>query len=236
MKQFVTIIIVLSSLAVKAQEVFILPEISYSTFNMSQIKSFQDSYISQSGLPLQSVTTYPPYWGYNVSAGFSKHEKSSFGVTYNATSTGGRADYEDYSGTARTDFLMSCFSIGIFHQHKINQSTSWPLYFFYSGSWVRTNMDVLESLTIGTQSQSQKTSFYSNNYGFRPALLLRKSINSIFAQLGVGYEFQFTGKLYLSDNKSTYLQNNGENVTAQWGGLRLTLGVGIILNKKKPLN
>jgi hypothetical protein len=236
MKFYITILILTNSLLTIAQHSFILPEVSYSTFNMSQMKSFQNSYISQSGLPLQSVTTYPSYWGYNISLGLRTGDRSSFGLTYNSTSTGGRADYEDYSGSATTDFLMSCFSIGIFHQHKINQSNSWPLYLYYSGSWIKTNMNVVESLTLGTQSQSRQTSFYSNNYGIRPALLLRKPINSFFFQLGVGYEFQFTGKLYLSDNKNAYLQNNGENVTAQWGGLRLTAGFGVILNKKKSID
>ncbi len=232
-KYSLTACLILYSVVSKAQESFIIPELTFSTFNMSQLKAFQGDYISQSGLPLRTVTLFPPYWGYNISAGLRKNRRSSFGLIFGSTSTGGRDDYEDYSGSARADFLLSSFSIGTFHQIKINHSNSWPLYFSYSASWIRTKMIVNEYFTLRSQNQTNQTLFYSNNYGIRPSLVFRKIMNRFYFQTSVGYEFQFTGKLNVSQKGGGYLQNfSGEKITAQWGGLRLSMGLGILLNKK----
>jgi hypothetical protein len=222
-------------LIVKAQGNFAIAEVQYSTFNMEQLKSFQHNYISQTGLPLKAVTSFPSWWGYGGAFGWALHNGSLLGLLLNYNSTGARADYEDYSGTARMDQLLHCISIGAFYQVQLNRSQKWPCYFHISASNIHTTMKVTESFIVGTQSQSNGYVFYSTNYGLKPAFLLRRQFKRSFIHAGLGYEVQFTGKLYLKDNNKAYLTNpSGDNVTAQWGGLRLALGVGILLNKRTP--
>jgi hypothetical protein len=204
---------------------------------MDRMKSFQQDYLNQSALPLKPVTTFPPYWGYGAAFGWGLNKVSSFGLFYNYNSTGGRLDYEDYSGTARFDQLLHCVSLGTFYQCKLNKSEKWPLHFSISVSKAYTNMAMTESLVVGGQSNSSQYSFYSTNYGFRPSLILRRQFGVAFIHTGIGYEVQLAGKVYLKDNNSLYLKNSsGDDVTAQWGGLRLTLGFGILLSKQNTSN
>lgn len=236
MKQILASFALFFSLAGQAQNSFVGADLSYSTYDMTQMKTLQQNFITQSGLQMHAVTTFPAWWGYGLSWGSRTTERGSFaGVSLNYNSTGGRVDYEDYSGTARMDQLFTSYSLGGFYQAILNRSDKWPFFLSFTGSWISTHLTMSESISVTGQSSSETHDFYSHNFGFRPSFVLRRNFNRVFAQAGLGYEFQLTGKLYLKDNKQAYLTDGGGgNATAQWNGLRATIGIGVLFHKRPP--
>ncbi|SRR5258706_3882418 len=216
--------------AAQGQNVFILGESNFSSFNMSDFKSIQRDFVVQSGLPLKIVDQFPTYFGWGGVVAIESG-KFSYGLHGGYTSTGGRVDYEDYSGLARFDQSTKCYWFGPYFQAQLTKSDSWPVYFNFRGSYIHSKVDMNSLLIIGTSSQSYTESFYSWNYGFRPEFSVRKKINRIFIQASAGYEFQVHGKLYLTTNHNAYLRNsNGSNATAQWDGLRFSVGIGFFVS------
>src|SRR5690349_7378901 len=112
----------------KAQS-FVRAEINYGSYSMTRMKQFQQDLINrthQSGLPLFAVNSFPAYIGYSLSGGVTRN-KITVGFSLGYNSTGGRLDYEDYSGYLIADQLMRSFSFASFFQYKLNGSDRWSL-------------------------------------------------------------------------------------------------------------
>lgn len=208
--------------------------VTYFTNSMTQLRELQEQYNLFGGIPLKVLSAFPPYWGWAAEGGrtFGKDFSVGLGISY--TSTGGRVYYEDYSGSVSMDQVLSAYSLTPFFQVKINRSTDWPLFFSLGVSWVMTNMHVKQSITVNPgPSSGSEADFHSNNFGMKPSLVTRKQLGRVFAQATLGYEFQTTGKLYLDGGTDDqYIRSaNGDPVTAQWSGLRVSLGIGMLLGK-----
>jgi hypothetical protein len=218
-------------------QVFIQPEFSYGTFAMSSLKDFQLDLIKSSNVSLQPITTFPSYFGFGLKLGAQVDADLSCGVTLHYYSTGSRSYYEDYSGLARIDMIPQAFSAGIFFKNRMNKSERWQLFSSLSILWVRTKLNLASEVKLGSQSQVENADFNSNNYSVRPNFILCRPVTeTVYLEASAGYEFQLEGKLYVSGSDKAYLINSkGNEVLANWSGLRFTVGVGIFLNKKlKP--
>jgi len=218
-------------------QVFVQPEISYGTFAMTDLKDFQLDLIKTSNIPLLPVTTFPSYVGFGLKAGVKVSSDISYGIMLHYNSTGSRAYYEDYSGLARIDMLPQAYSAGLYFKNKLNKSETWQVFSSLSILWVHTKTSVASEIRVGSQSKSDNQNFYSNNYAIRPNFILCRPITkTIYLEASAGYEFQFEGKLYLSGSSEAYLINSrGNEVKANWNGLRVSLGIGIFLKKKSKL-
>jgi hypothetical protein len=206
---------------------------TFSTYKMVDLKDFQKDYIKSTGVGLKPVTSFPPYVGFGIEIGKAVNPNLMVGFLLGYNSTGGRVDYQDYSGKIRMDQLLHCFSVGTIIKDKVNNSDKWPLYISLAASWVHTRMGIDSEIIIGDVNEVEGLDLYSNNIGLHPAFILRRDINSLFfLQASAGYEVQFGGKVFLKDNKNgAYLTtSSGDPFQIRWDGLRIGLGLGINLN------
>jgi hypothetical protein len=213
---------------------------TFSTYSMNDLKDFQRDYIKSFGVGLKPVTTFPPYFGFGIEIGKVIKPTLSIGFLLGYNSTGGRVDYQDYSGRVRMDQLLHCFSVGSIVKEKVNGSNKWPLYISLAASWVHTRMGIDSEVIVGDVKEVDGLDLYSNNLGLYPAFILRRDINSLFFfQASAGYEVQLSGKVFLKDNNDgAYLTtSSGDPFQIRWDGLRISLGLGFNLNtlsKDKP--
>ncbi len=235
MKIIFTFCVCFPILAESQPQFYLSVETSYATYKMRQMKDIQSEFIAHNTVRLEQVASFPGYFGYGVSFGLNLNSKSSIGSSISYNSTGGRADYEDYSGLARRDQLLYCFSFRSIYKSQINKSELWPLFMSISASWVLTQSDIKTQLTLGSQTQTQKVSFNSTNYGIQPSLVLQRNVRkNLFLQASAGYEVQLAGKLYYSNNIKYYLlDSQGKPAKADWSGVRFGLGAGVFIGKGK---
>ncbi len=235
MKAAISIFLIAASLSCQAQRGFFAAgDVSYSTYNMKQMGDFQTTLKLTTPVTLKEVHRFPAWWGNGLSAGYSWSEwGSGAGMVYNFNTTGGRLDNEDYSGIVRIDQLMTSNSLGAFCQLAIVESRTWPVFIGFSTSLVITKLKLSQQVNVGGQSQSENYIFNSSNLGMRMWFSVRRNFRNAFLHAGIGYEAQATGKLYLNNSTTIYLNNGGKPITAEWGGLRATIGAGIHLRKNK---
>jgi hypothetical protein len=235
MKSAVTFLLIASSLSSQAQRGFFAAgDLSYSTYYMKQMGDYQTTLQLTTPVTLKQVHRFPAWWGNGLSAGYSWSQwGSGAGLTYNYNTTGGRLDNEDYSGFVRIDQLMTSNSIGVFSQFAIVESHTWPVFIGFSTSLVMTKLKLSQQVNVGGQSLSETYIFNSGNRAIRVWFSVRRNFRNAFLHAGLGYEFQDPGKLYLNNSSTIFLNYGGDPITAQWGGMRATVGAGIHFRKNK---
>jgi hypothetical protein len=219
------LIVVLAPFAANAQKWNITPSIFYGTFKMSSMKDFQKSMTSWGSFPAKVVNNFPGQIGYSIQAGYLISGRVEVGLRYQFTSTGGRVSYGDYSGEMRYDNLLRSNSYGIFTNIGISKSPKWPVFFSFALGRVHTDLEMKSYFRLYDDSSS--LTYYtgsSTNTFFNPAFNFNRKLNDHFRVfLGVGYEFQIHGDLL------------GDEITAEWDGVRISLGVNYLFSFKKKL-
>jgi hypothetical protein len=226
-----SIVIFLASGFMAAQEVSVAFQMGVATYRMKSQKDLQDDFRGQV-LPWKPVDEFPPYWIYGGS--LSLHLAPRFGtsVSFEYGSTGGKLHYEDYSGSAHfTQRLRyTQFALGMFVQ--VNRSDRWPIFITVPVSISRTREELSYSVVVGSSKEEDSESFKAINLGIRPGVMMHRRLNAFVFQANLGCELQLPGRLE-SDGGQILLLENGDNVYAQWSGLRASLGIGLMLSKTK---
>jgi len=202
------------------------------TYWMKEQKELQEDFRNNSELPWQPVHKFPPYWTFGGSLSFQVLPKFRAGGWMEYGSTGGTLHYADYSGSARLDQLLHYTQFGGFLSLQINKSESWPIFFTSHLSVAKTKESLSYEIIVDTSKDEDSQLFESTSFGFRPGLMTEHKIKVWVFQAGVGMELQIPGVL---NSKDGYALTNseGENVRAQWTGIRAQLGVGFQLNRKR---
>ncbi len=202
--------------------------VGMGSYSMKSQRLFQNDFSKQLRIPFRKVHEFPNFPTFGGALGFRISDVASMGLWGEFSSTGGRLHYSDYSGHALLDQVLTSFQGGPFAQYRINKSEVWPLYVTAHGSIVAVTENIRSEFNIGLQSQIEQIKLKATNFGIRPGLMLGHSVGVLNFQFGVGAEIQSTGKL--QDNKDAVLMTSDrKELSAQWSGWRMTLGVGFVL-------
>lgn len=210
-------------------QVSVLFHTGVGTYRMKEQKELQNEF-SKTVLPWRPVHKFPPYWNFGGSLSFPISPKLRTGGWFEFGSTGGTLDYSDYSGSARMDQLLQYTQFGGFLSVHINNSEAWPIFFTSHVSIAKTKANLAYEIIIGTDSEKFSEFFKSTNVGFRPGLMLERKLGALVFQTGLGIEFQLPGILRDTKSGSSLTNNKGENVRAQWSGIRAQIGAGFLIN------
>lgn len=214
-----------------AQKISVMFHMGAGTFAMKTQKKLQEDVRGET-IPWRPVHEFPPYWIYAGS--LSYNFSSEFGVSayFEYGSTGGTLHYADYSGSVQFDQLLRYAQGGVGTFVQINRSEKWPLFATAHLLMGRTKEIVSYTLHAGRAKEEERVNLQAINLGVRPGIMMQHRMNAFVFQGNVGLEIQLPGKLENSDGNYLVLQN-GDEVNAQWSGLRATLGVGLLLGKNK---
>lgn len=233
MKKIVTICVLLSLTygICAAQKANVMFHVGGGTFAMKTQKQLQKD-VRGNVLPWRPVHEFPPYWIFGGSVSYNFSPRFGASAYFEYGSTGGTLHYSDYSGSVRFDQLLRYteWGAGVFVQ--INRSTTWPLYGTGHFLIANTKETVSSSLHAGGLKEEFSEKLQAAGFGLRPGLMMQHRLNAFVFQANIGMEIHFPGELETDKGNSLYLQN-GDLVNAQWSGLRATLGVGLLLGKKK---
>lgn len=214
-----------------AQESSIVLRWGLSTFSMKEQRNLQDDFRQVNrAIPFKAVHTFPIYYNFGAALAIKTSDKSAIGFWYEYNSTGGRLHYKDYSGYAFFDQTLNSSQFGGFYQYALTASGKWSILATGHLSVVFTNEKVDFAINIGPETEAESYGFKSSHLGIRPGILFQRKLNLVLFQCGMGYDLQTRGKLTTQDD--LYLtDSNGSEISAQWDGLRVFLGLGITLKK-----
>ncbi|MBX2946794.1 MAG: hypothetical protein KF725_13245 [Cyclobacteriaceae bacterium] len=199
---------------------------------MKTQREFQEGFMQSTDIPLKPVHTFPAYLTFGGEVAFKAFDQSAVGLWLDYTSTGGTLHYKDYSGYARMDQLLKCVQTGVFYQWQVNTSNMWPFFITSHFSAIFSKETIRTELVIGTTQATEQISLRSVNFGFRPGLMIQRKFDNFVTQANLGYDFQGNGQLK-TEKDAALTTPEGKDLTAQWAGLRVGIGIGILLNTKK---
>ncbi|HMG90167.1 MAG TPA: hypothetical protein VK589_08905 [Chryseolinea sp.] len=216
------------------QRVDIALNFGYATFKMTDLKQMQEEQLSYMPVDAKITNSFPGYLNYSIDAVF--YDSTYFvGVLLGHTSTGGRVNTTDYSGSITYDQLVTMNYNGLVAAKKIANTKIGNL-FIGTNLMTYFNKAKFEysEIILGESTTSSYT-LESFNVALGPFLQLHKRIRKIFLKASAGYEFHIPMELTTGDPNSVYISPaSGETFKVQADGLRLSIGVGYALYTRRP--
>ncbi|HSI75104.1 MAG TPA: hypothetical protein VK957_04400 [Lunatimonas sp.] len=202
--------------------------VGMGNYSMQSQKLFQQDFLQESEIPYRKVHEFPNFATFGGAAGFRIAPKASVGAWFEFASTGGRVHYKDYSGYALMDQVLTSFQGGPFAQYRVNKSEEWPLYVTVHGSAATVTGKIKSEFQLVGEPEIEEITLKAANLGIRPGLMLGHAVGIFNLQFGLGAEIRSIDTLE-DKEKRFFRTSDGKNLTAEWNGWRMTLGVGIVL-------
>jgi hypothetical protein len=216
------------------QRVDIALNVGYATFKMTDLKQIQEEQLSYMPVDAKITNSFPGYLNYSLDAVF--YDSTYFvGVLLGHTSTGGRINTTDYSGSITYDQLVTMNYNGLVAAKKIATTKIGNLFIGTNlmTYFNKAKFDYTE-IVLGESATSSYT-LESFNVVIGPFLQLHKRIRKIFLKASAGYEFHIPMELTNGDTNGVYISPaSGETVKVQADGLRLSIGLGYALYTRQP--
>ena len=227
-------IILSVTLPVNAQYLSIGLRAGLGMYSMKDLESFQEYRSKESGLPLQTTESYPITPNYhleiakNVTGSINK-----YGLFYTFNSTGARSTISDYSGRLDLDAVIIGNQAGIIIDHILKKGTLLDYGIYAEAAYLRTILkttDYIHFIFPGEYEKAESYKFKSNGISSEFGLLLQNNLGHIRIRMNFGYQFSFSSKLYLSDDKRYWLALNNYSLKPKWDGFRLGLQLDFMFN------
>jgi hypothetical protein len=240
MRYFIILLVVLLAIAgpVAAQTRLSLePRLGYGTFKMGTMNEMQTNVIRSTRVNAQATDSFGPYYQYGGNAVYTFWKYFNAGVFYEHGSTGGRVDYEDYSGSLRLDSKLNynAFGILLFGQKEIAQSKLSAV----GGieiSKIATKVLAHSQFRIDTQMETLDQVFSAKGMGYKVYAGLQYPVLMFPIRLTVGYMHDKSGDFYDPENSDAYVVYSEDyyyKLKPDWSGLRVNLSVSIPILKYK---
>ena len=191
-------------------------------------REINDSYAEATGVQTTITDGYPSYYGFRggflLSTTESEEDQILYGGFIDYTSTGGRIDYQDYSGMLRVDQIVSAWSFGPTAIYRKSYSELFCINYETSIQLVQSQLHNVFNLRIGSSSKNQIADFHSLSFGIEPSIQPSLKFLGCMAGISLSYLFFLPTSLEYDNYSDAYLVNkNGDRVTIDWGGFKFGL-------------
>lgn len=217
-----------------SQNLSVRAELGVGTFRMKDLKDFQASVLPDLGVNVESLSKFPPYYGFGFEV--VSYFKSGIGIGFACDffSTGATNYYEDYSGSYKLNMLTHAYDIGtifsIRHLRRNHLNS-----FIEIGQGIKlSHLSLSEDLVVGSQVSSISYTFENTSWWIKPVYRCEyKIFNFLSAGAFLGPELNIKSKLHLKDIHDATLKNAEQDVTIDWTGLRMGLNLSIEISYRK---
>jgi len=205
-------------------------ESGLATFDMTLMKELNKDICSSLPFEAKIVSNFEPYFYWKPSVSVLD-DVWIYGLTYSFQSSGSRVSVGDYSGEYRMDLRVQSNNIGGFMGAKLVSKK-------YFQTMARFEMGILYSKF--SMAEHLELTDYWNTYDHidakgvnmyaEPSVRFYVGIKTIALFLNLGYQFQLDKEaLYVGTKDYSLTDNHGRNLSVNWSGLRLGLGLSIRL-------
>ncbi len=229
-RYIITSVVFLTVMNVRGQDnLRISLDAGYGTYQFDELKQLQtDLSKSYPGLPVKAVEEFPGFLNYSASVEYRVYNNLWMGLNGGYYTTGGRNHVEDYSGEYRLDIPANGKRIGGQLTHIFPTGQKIKPYVRLKGGALFSTVKMEEFFIIyDVDSISTNYKYKGTAYFGEPSVgLIFAPVKRLFIYLNAGYQFDLKGNLYKNGNKDEALYfQSGDNVRANWSGLRLSLGI-----------
>lgn len=240
MKKVILLFIVTMALGVPVataqrywQRVDVAVNFGYATFRMNDLKDLQNDQLTYFPVQGAKITnSFPGYMNIGIDAVF--YDSTYFvGTMFGHTSTGGRINYTDYSGSITMDQLVKMNYNGLVGALRIASTKAGNIFIGTNLITYFNKVELKSSQSVLGESNAQTTKLQSLNIAIGPFVQLHKRLGKFFVKGSVGYEFHI-GMDLVKDSGEKYVSSSLEYVKVNADGLRAGIGVGYAVYTRRP--
>jgi hypothetical protein len=224
-------IMILSSVAYNQTEFTFFASASYNSFSLEELKQQQEELLNSMNtrnLPYKITQAFPSYYGFK--AGFlislenNEMRTISLGAAVQHQSTGGRIQYQDYSGEDRMDEVLAGTGIGALFNYELHFTSRFDCGFNLAAYYLFSNIALSYHFQVDNIARDQLYKFNSSSLAFEPEIVPSINIWKINIGISFSYLFYLPSTFAFEEDKNSYLRNNmGDKVKLDWSGFRMGL-------------
>jgi hypothetical protein len=215
------------------QRIDVALNVGYATFSMSDLKDLQNEQMSYLPLDGKITNSFPGYLNFSVEGVF--YDSSYFvGTLIGHTSTGGRINYSDYSGSVTMDQLVKMNYNGLVGALRIASTKAGNIFVGMNLLTYFNRVEMKYSEVVLGESASTSFKLQSINVALGPFVQLHKRLGKLFIKGYAGYELHLGMDLTYDGSDQKYTNNSNENVKVNADGLRAGIGVGYAVYTRRP--
>lgn len=206
----------------------------YNYFSMTDLKDLQNESVLKlrnNGINASAVGSFPAYYGFQLRLGlpviFPNINNFDCGFLFDYSSTGGRVNYEDYSGEINFDQILRLYSFGAFIEKSFPRNEEFSYKLGGSIQLILGSLDFDFLTRIGKHSDTENYNMDCVSLGFEPNVGATYTKYGVSIGFNIGLMIAIPSGFTLSTNSNAILQkSNGDNVSLGMNGFRLGLTAG----------
>ena len=207
---------------VSAQRTGLTASFGKATFQMDDMKYLQDYILSTYPLEGKTISSFPPYYSTSFGALRQLYTHLRIGAEYTYTSTGGKSNYTDYSGSITTSMIAISHRFGAFINYTILGGDHLDLSLYGKLDANLTKLDITSSIyTYGT-SNGISNSYRSISPNGTVGLELLYNFEDAAIGISGGYLVDLPADLSNKESGNELLDPNDRQriLTSDWTGWR----------------
>ena len=222
-----TLILCLIGCGLQAQNINVLYNFRFETFNMEQLKELQLGQARLFPVTPTLLEDMPSGVFGSLSLEYELNPTITVGINPGFSSTGSRYYYEDFSGFLSNDFLVNRYDLMLSGMFKRENNWITPFARLETGvNFSEFEIDIRSR--VGDDSSQQSILFQSIAVATRFGFGAEKKVRFLLFRLTAMYEVVIPSALKLKEDTDLQLQNaRGQVIGAQWDGLKVMASVGV---------
>lgn len=183
------------------------------------------------GITGKVVSSFPSFMTGSLRIGKEIVPSIWLGAGYAYTSTGGRANYTDYSGSISTDMRAGSHRLGARLAYRILTGEAYDVSVYGGVGLNYTRLEVTTSLTVLGYADAINDTYRSATLCGSAGLQFYYHFNSVSVGAEAGYLVDKPGDLSSVDNGADLTDPNDQRrtLTSDWTGLRVQLKLAFSL-------
>lgn len=206
-----------------AQKTGISASFGGASFSMDDMKYLQESILGSYPLEGAIISSFPPYFSGSVHVvhHFLTHLRAGAGYTY--TTTGGKTDYTDYSGSVETNMTAISHRLGVSVNYSIMGNDRLDLSLYGKVDANLSSIDISSSIEVLGLKNGIQNKYKSVSPNLSAGLELLYKFKESAVGIEAGYLVDTTGELSNKESGTDLLDpNNPQRIlTSDWTGWRL---------------
>jgi hypothetical protein len=189
---------------------------------MNDLKYIQEEVLGTFPVEGKILSSFPPY-SY-LTLGYVKQAlpRLRIGLGYAATTTGGRANYTDYSGSIHSDIAATSHRVGATVNYRVAGSDPLELSVFGRLDVHYSKIEMMNTVYVLGLSDGVLANYRAFSPGTSAGIEILYRLRNLSFGLEGGYMLDIPGKLKDKDSGKDWTDpNDRQNViTSDWSGLR----------------
>lgn len=219
-----------SFVEVQGQHLEVSAGITYGSFKMEEVISFQQEIVRQLPVSAQTMSDFPNHYGFESKFTY-KLSQFSLGLFGSFISSGSRVSYNDYSGSFEYNQIAKLTQLGLSSEYFLSKNTGsdWQFSPSLQVGIGKTSFNINDQMIVGGSILLEDNlNFTSSHITINPGFNIRRTFNKFFIKTNFGYLIDLPGFLEYSEDKRLNLINeNKDPIGVDWSGFRISLSTGI---------